>query len=154
MPSALPSTNSDPQLPLAPKPGEGGSTLNSQPSTVLASGVEAVVALPMGLNPIELVVNDGMASATNAFTVEVITTAEATMRLIDQAQAEWRRSQPLVATLRAALRAIERGDQIPVINQLRAFQNKVRAQVAPVDAGLAAELRRAVQVVIDAVLGR
>jgi len=108
------------------------------------------VVLPVGCHPIELVVDDGMASATNALTVEVITTAEATRRLIEQAQTEWRRSQPQVATLRAALHAIERGDEIPAINQLRAFQNKVRAQVGRLDPALAASLIEMAQEIIDA----
>jgi hypothetical protein len=126
------------------------STIDSQPSTILASGVQAVVLLPVGMNPIELVVNDGMATATNAITVEVITTAEAVQRLIVQVQSGWRRSQPLLATLYAALHSIERGNPVSARNQLQAFQNKVRAQVAPRDPALAACLTQTAQEIMDA----
>ncbi len=80
-----------------------------------------------------LVVNDGILSATNAVTVEVITTAQAVERLIAEVTARWPRARPLVATLCAALSSIERGNLVSAINQLQAFQNKVRAQVAPSD---------------------
>jgi hypothetical protein len=126
------------------------STLNSQPSTILATGLVAVVQLPVGINPVELVVNDGLATATNAITVEVITEVEAVERLIAQTQSEWRRSQPLLTTLYAALHSIQRGNSISAINQLQAFQNKLRAQVAPRDPALAASLTQAAQEIIDA----
>ena len=126
------------------------STINSQPSTILASGVQAVVPLPVGMNPIELVVNDGLTTATNGIAVEVITTAEAVRRLITQAQTEWRRSQPLVATLYAALHSIERGNSISALNQLHAFQKKVRAQLGRRDPALAASFIQMAQEIIEA----
>jgi hypothetical protein len=129
------------------------STVNSQPSTILATGVVAVVQLPVGFHPILLVVNDGLATATNAITVEVITTAQAVQRLITQVESSWRRSQPLVATLSAALASLQRGNAIAAINQLLAFQNKVRAQVAPSDLALAATFIQMAQETIDALSG-
>ena len=128
-------------------------TPGSQPATLLASGVEAVVVLPVGIHPLELVVSDGVVSATNALTVEVITTRMAMVRLIEEAQTEWRRSQPLVATLSAALASLQRGNAIAAINQLLAFQNKVRAQVAPSDPALAATFIQMAQETIDALSG-
>jgi glucuronoarabinoxylan endo-1,4-beta-xylanase len=119
----------------------------------VASGVVALVVLPLGAHPFALVVNDGMLSATNAFTVEVITPSEAVMRLMALVDSSWSRSPPLNVTLAAALAAIERGDSIPAINQLLAFQNKVRAQVAPSDPALAASLIQVAQDVIDALSG-
>ena len=62
------------------------------------------------------------------------------------------RKQPLLASLKVAGASFDRGSVGSGINQLQAFQSKVRAQVAKDDPGLAAELIRAVQVVIDAVL--
>jgi len=56
--------------------------------------------------------------------------------------------QPLLATLWAALASIERGNSVAAANQLHAFQNKVRAQVA--DPTLAAQFIEVAQQVIDA----
>ncbi len=57
--------------------------------------------------------------------------------------------RPLEATLQAALAALRRGNATAAINQLRAFQNKVAAQVAPSDPALAASFIQAAQGVID-----
>ena len=57
---------------------------NSRPPTLLASGAVAVVVLPVGAHPLLLVVSDGLLSATNAVTVEVITAAQAVEKLITQ----------------------------------------------------------------------
>jgi uncharacterized delta-60 repeat protein len=117
------------------------------------SGVVAVLVLPVGPHPILLVVSDGMLSASNAVTVEVITTAQAVERLIAQVTAVWPRSQPLLAPLSATLASIERGNCISAVNQLMAFQNEVRAQVAPSDPALAASFTQGAQEVIDVLSG-
>jgi len=59
----------------------------------------------------------------------------------------------LAATLEAALASINRGNSGAAANQLHAFQNKVRAQVAPEDPVLAQTLLRAAQQVIAALDG-
>jgi hypothetical protein len=119
----------------------------------LANGAVAVVVLSIGAHPIFLVVSDGMLSATNAVTVEVITPAQAVERLIAEATARWPRSRPLVATLSAALASIERGNLVSAVNQLQAFQNKVRAQVAPSDPALATNFIQSVQEIIEVLSG-
>jgi len=129
------------------------STFNSQPSTVLASGPVAVVPLPIGLHPLLLVVADGMLPDTNAFTVEVLTSAQAVDRLVTAVEQDVSRAQPLIATLSAALASIDRSNPVSAINQLLAFQNKVRAQVAPLDAALAASLMQQAQEIIDTLSG-
>jgi hypothetical protein len=116
----------------------------------LATGVVAVTVLPVGAHTIILVVNDGAFSDTNAIAVEVITTAEAVERLIAAVSADVSRSRPLLATLDAAAASIQRGDSIPAINQLLAFQNKVCAQLAPLDATLANTLLHSAQAIIAA----
>ena len=126
------------------------STLNSQPSTLLASGVVASVELPVGGHSLALVVNDGRLAATNAFTLEVLTSAQVAERLIAQVNSTWPHSRPLVATLSAALASIERGNPVSAINQLLAFQSKVRAQVGPRDPALAATFIKAAQEIIEA----
>jgi len=55
----------------------------------------------------------------------------------------------LLATLSAAMASFERGNVDSGANQLRAFQNKVRAQVARIDAVLADELINATQQIME-----
>jgi alpha-tubulin suppressor-like RCC1 family protein len=126
------------------------STLNSQPSTVLATGAVAVVVLPVGTQSLLLVVSDFLVSRTNSITVEVITTAQAVGRLSGDVSAAVSRAQPLLASLGAAAAAVQRGDSIPGINQLLAFQNQVRAQVAPLNTAMAETLIRRGQAIVAA----
>lgn len=90
-----------------------------------------------------------LAATTNTITVEVITTAQAVARLIDLSNADASRPQSLRATLAAAIASIDRSNPVSAVNQLLAFQNQVRAQVAPVDADLAETFIKAAQQVID-----
>jgi hypothetical protein len=60
--------------------------------------------------------------------------------------------QPLLASLGAAMSSLGRGNATSAINQLQAFQNKVRAQVEPVDSELAAELTRLAQEIVGGAL--
>jgi hypothetical protein len=126
------------------------STLNSQLSTPLASGVVATSVLPVGAHPILLVVSDGFFASTNPVTVEVITTAQAVERLLALVEVRGLRVQPLRASLEVALASIQRRNAHSAINQLEAFQNKVRSQVAGQAAVLAATLLAAAQAIIDA----
>jgi hypothetical protein len=72
-------------------------------------------------------------------------------RLVGLANASaLRHRQPLRATLETALASLQRGNSIAAANQLVAFQNKVRAQVAPSDTELAQALIAAAQQVIEA----
>ncbi len=59
----------------------------------------------------------------------------------------WPRSKPLLATLSAALSALERGNAHAAPNQLSALQNKARAQVS--DQALAREFIEAAQRILD-----
>ena len=76
------------------------------------------------------------------------------LTLMAQAGFRWPRDRPLLATLSAALHSIERGNSRSAVNQLLAFQNKVRAQVARSDPALAASFIQAAQAVIDVLRGR
>jgi sulfatase modifying factor 1 len=62
----------------------------------------------------------------------------------------WNRKRPLIATLLAACASFERSRFDAGVKQLRAFQNKVRAQVTRLDAQLAEDLIGAAQEIIDA----
>jgi hypothetical protein len=68
------------------------------------------------------------------------------LELVDHS--ELRNPKPLTATLWTALGSVERGNLAVAANQLRAFQNKVRAQVA--DPSLARQFSEAAQQVMDA----
>jgi hypothetical protein len=63
------------------------------------------------------------------------------------------RSAPLRAALAAAIASIDRSNPTAAINQLQAFQNQVRAQVAPLDAALADTFILDAQQAIDALSG-
>jgi hypothetical protein len=128
------------------------SGLNSQSSSLLASGVVAVVTMPVGDDPVALVVSDGVAMNTNGFTLTVLTTGQAVTQLDSVvSQSGLAQSNPLSATLQAALASLARGNSIAAVNQLQAFQNKVSAQVAPSNPALARTLIAAAQQVINAV---
>lgn len=122
--------------------------------TLLAGGVVAVRILPLGIHAFSLVVSDGLFADTNRFTIAVLTPAQAVQQLIAMCDLKASRTQPLRATLSAALAAINRGDSTPAVNQLLAFQNKVRAQVSPADPAFAASLLQSSQEIIDALGGR
>jgi hypothetical protein len=119
-------------------------------AAAFATGEVAVVTLPLGVHNITLVVDDGLASDAQTFAVELITPAQAVKRLITLVNSQAGKPHPLVATLSAALASIERANVTSAINQLVAFQNKVRAQVAPDDPALAGQFIRAAQAIIDA----
>jgi hypothetical protein len=99
------------------------------------------------------VVSDGLLTDTNAITVEVLTTAQAVAQLVAAASLDVSRSAPLRAALAAAIASIDRSNPTAAINQLQAFQNQVRAQVAPLDAALADTFILDAQRAIDALSG-
>jgi hypothetical protein len=117
----------------------------------LATGVVAVVTLPIGTNNLQLVVSDLLASSTNSFTVAILTPAEAVQRLISiTSHSGLPHAQSLIATLFSAIDSIHRGDVKSAINQLEAFQNKVRAQVSSIDPALADQFIEEAARAIDA----
>jgi len=119
----------------------------------LANGVLAMASLPVGTHALVLVVSDGIAAATNAVTVEVITTAQAVAQLADAVTAAVSRVQPFLATLSAAEASLNRGNVVAAINQLNAFQNKVRAQLGRNGPTTSAVLIQAAQEIIEVLMG-
>ncbi len=79
---------------------------------------------------------------------------QALMAKVNASSLAVQQRRPLLATLQAALASLERTNTVSGINQLQAFQNKVRAQVRPVAPGLAADLVQAAQAIIDALQGQ
>jgi hypothetical protein len=116
----------------------------------LATGVVAVVTLPLGTHPIELVVNDGMAADTNGVAVTVVTATQAIADLIAVINAsDIPHKRPLIASLEAASESIKRCNPVAATHQLEAFQHKVRAQIAPDDPVLAQTLIDSAQEIIN-----
>lgn len=120
----------------------------------IAAGAVASATLPVGEHTITLNVSDGIATDTDTITIQIVTPAEAVELLIltvDEVDLGRKNKRPLIATLKASVAAFDRGNSEAAINQLQAFQNKIRAQVA--DEDLAASLIAAAQAIIDAVQG-
>ena len=118
-------------------------------ATASATGVVAVVVLPVGTNSITLSVSDGHASNQQTITVEVITTAQAVERLLELVNKDVAQAQALAATLSAAIKSIDRSNPTAAINQLHAFQNQITAQIAPLNPTLAGTLVDQAQTIID-----
>jgi hypothetical protein len=122
----------------------------------IATGVVADALLEVGEHSIALIVGDGQASDTDTIQLQVITAGEAVEELIstlNQTGISLQIKRPLIATMKAAVAALDRGQSTSGANQLVAFQNKVRAQVGRVDADLARSLIEAAQEIIDALQG-
>ncbi|MBI3850912.1 MAG: tandem-95 repeat protein [Verrucomicrobia bacterium] len=122
-------------------------------TNVIASGVLATNHLDIGTHTITLVVSDGMDVGTDTAVVEVITPVQSVgilISLVEESTLSRQNRSPLIVTLKAAAASFESERQRPGINQLNAFQNKVRAQVTPLDPALAESLINAAQVIIDA----
>src|SRR5262249_23220729 len=119
-------------------------------SNLVETGRVAIAVLTLGTHMIQLVVSDGLSSATNAITIEVLTASQALDRLQTTVKSEVPRPVPLNASLAAAIASVNRGDLTSALNQIHAFQNKVRAQVAPLYPALAEQLLQSAQEIIDA----
>jgi hypothetical protein len=89
--------------------------------------------------------------STHALRVEgtAISDLEWLVLLVQNSNLPANRKHPLLVTLRAAGRSFNRGQCKTAHNQLKAFQNKVRAQVVRLDAVLAADLTSVAQDIID-----
>jgi hypothetical protein len=119
----------------------------------LATGAVASALLPVGPHTATLVVSDGYDTATADVSFGIITPATAVgqiVALVNSAELEARNKQPLLATLSAAIAAFDRGNVTASLSQLSAFQNKVRAQVAPLNQALANQLSAAAQQIVGA----
>ncbi|MSU57823.1 MAG: tandem-95 repeat protein, partial [Pedosphaera sp.] len=102
---------------------------------------------------VTLTVSDGQAVGTATTEFEVLTPSECLGLMIAEVEESFlgrRNARAFVASLRAAASSFDRCDLTPGLNQLRAFQNKVRAQIAPSNPTLAAHLISEAQQIIDA----
>jgi len=126
----------------------------SEGSVPLATGMVATVTLPVGSHTIILEASDGMAATNDSVTIEIISGTHTVQELVDMLISSGlpRKSlPPLLATLNAASDAVQRGNVGAAVNQLRAFQNKVRAQIALSNPVFAAQLIDLAQRIIDSI---
>lgn len=122
--------------------------------TNTTSGAVVTNCLPTGCHTVTLVVNDGLASSTCERRVCVITAGEAidqTIALVESTTVARKNKRPLIASLKAAGASFDRGSINSGLNQLKAFQNKVRAQIAKQNPAEAAAFIASAQKIIDAV---
>jgi hypothetical protein len=119
-----------------------------------ASGAIVTNCFDLGTFEVCLVVDDGRCADTNSITVEVLSACEAVERLIEKvnnADLGRRNKRPLIASLKAACASFDRGNCVSGVNQLQAFQHKVRAQIGRVNPALADELIALTQKVLDCI---
>ncbi len=127
----------------------------SEGTNRFATGMLATNRFSPGSHTITLIVSDGQATGTNSARLEVLSPAQAVgvlATLIANSELGRKNINPLLATLEAAGASFARGNAISGINQLEAFQNKVRAQIAPLDSALAGTLIEAAQEIIDVLI--
>jgi len=110
--------------------------------------------LDKGCHSITLTVSDGRGGVSHCDkNVCVITAGEAVEQcilLVEQTEVARKNKRPLIASLKAAVASFDRDDFQPAMNQLHAFQNKVRAQIARANPEAAAAFITCTQAVLDA----
>jgi large repetitive protein len=119
-----------------------------------ATGVRVTNLVAVGSHKIALRVDDGNLSAETTIDFDVITLSEAVAQLllfVEESSLDRTRKRPLSATLKAAMAGFERGEFHSAMNQLRALQNKTRAQIEPIDPLVAREIISRAEAILDIV---
>src|SRR4029078_2255816 len=92
-------------------------------------GVRVTNDFAAGTHVIRLAAWDGEESGDAWVVLNVITPGQALediILMLDNADTDRRNKRPLIASLKAATAAFDDGRMTPALNQLHAFQNKVR----------------------------
>jgi hypothetical protein len=126
----------------------GGNLRLQSDSPCIDAGNNSFVADSFDLDGVPRIIGDTVDMGAYEYHGPVNPSA-ALKRLIQLVNSRCAKPQPLLATLNAALGAIDRGAPAVAANQLAAFQNKVRAQVRPNDLPLATELINGAQHLMD-----
>ena len=109
----------------------------------------------LGCHSVVVVVTDskGASCATNInlCVIPACNAVDKCTELVDNSAISRKNKRPLTASLKAACASFDRGDFVPAMNQLEAFQNKVRAQVAPANPAEAAAFIDCAQRILDAI---
>ena len=101
-------------------------------TNLLATSVSTTNTFEVGTHVLTLSVSDGTLSGTDTKVVEVVDRSQSIaliIEMIDQSNLRPQTRRPLLASLVNAGASYERGNAIAGANQLKAFKNKVRAQV-------------------------
>jgi hypothetical protein len=109
--------------------------------------------LPVGCHTITLAVSDGASICWTNLEVCVMTAGGVTEEcvfLVGSMEITRKNKRPLIASLKAACASFDRGNFISAMNQLEAFQNKVRAQLGRDDPATAQTLIECVQLILEA----
>jgi CHRD domain/Bacterial Ig domain len=135
-------------------PNNPGGEIRGQIQPGALEGAIVTACMGLGCHTITLCVSDGLAASACDLRVCVISAGEAVeqcVTLVDNADLGRKNKRPLLATLKAAAAAFDRGDFTPALNQLEAFQNKVQAQIARDNPAAAAAFIECAQKIIDAI---
>jgi hypothetical protein len=136
---------------------DGGSLQYSWSSggVPFASGAVVTNCLDVGCYAVTFTATDtggGSCSANLNFCVATAGDAtEQCIALVAQTDLPRLKKRPLIASLRAAVASFDRGDFTPGLNQLKAFQNKVRSQVGPDNPAAAEAFINCAQRITDAI---
>ena len=123
-------------------------------TNLFGTNVVATNWLALGSHEITLLLDDTFPLGTNSAsaTVQIISPSQAVdivIGLVEGADLP-RNLRPLLASLEAARASFDRGNTESGFNELQAFQNKVRAQVAPLAPVPADNFIQAAQQILDA----
>jgi len=123
--------------------------------TTVASGGSLARRLEVGCHTVTLIVTDSSGGTSRCDeNVCVITPCEGIERcleLVDDATLARKNKRPLIASLKAACAAFDRGNAQAGMNQLKAFQNKVRAQLSQSDPQDAAAFDACINDLLEAI---
>jgi len=132
-----------------------GGEIRGQLDLAELSGATVTNCFDLGCHTVSLTVSDGKGGSSSCQTnLCVISAGEAVGQCIDLVESTdvaRKNKRPLIATLKAAAASFERGNFGAGLNQLHAFQNKVRAQIAPSNPAAADAFIACSQAIIDAV---
>jgi len=123
-------------------------------TNVLATCAVTTNQFTIGAHTIKLIVSDGHDTAKADVNFEVISPATAVRKLaqlLEQANLGTKNKQPLVASLNAAISSFDGDNLNAALNQLSAFENKVRAQMGGSNPDLAAQLIGAAEQILAVV---
>jgi len=110
--------------------------------------------LDLGCHSVVLEVNNGRLTSrcpTNVCAIVASEAVEQCIALVDGTNVDRKNIRPLIATLKAVSAAFDRGDTIPAMNGMDAFQNKVAAQIAPANPNEAASFIASIQRILDGI---
>ncbi len=122
-------------------------------TNAFAFGARATSLVAVGTHTVRLFVTDGVTVETASLTVEVLTPCEAVgliLAVLEDASTGRATKASLLPSLNAACASFDQNRMATGTSQLRAFQNKLRAQVEPSNQLLAATLNHPAQQIINA----